>query len=411
MVGRSRRPLLATCKRHIDFPALGWQLARVRRALRPLLRDLVLIALAVAVLNAIRGARRDIVDGSNPLAPETRGVNQPSVAGGPSPPHDLDNRRHGGGRRTSQGEEHILIRFVGTLVLLALLVIVITLASYSFARVSGTPTPPPHPGEVRLVFDRPGVTAQLKANISTRDFGRTYLDYPISVDPSVPTDDLGFALVMNGNIRVNEEPLYTGGPARRENGCWWPLYIIPEQPLACRSTVVEGNDSFIGPHGTLVQTVAARITRSDAGTMFVQVTTYIDRTFSTSSGKRTYFQLPKIGTTYLPEGNRDIGLDLNVGHTAFVPAHLDVIIDYRKLAPTERLESVSPAPIQAGRLAWVKSDTVEAYGSIVDTLAEERGERWLFILGVFAGLAATAVVSLVRSALRLYGLLRRRPAL
>src|SRR5262249_8126088 len=117
------------------------------------------------------------------------------------------------------------------------------------------------------------------------------------------------------------------------------------------------------------------------------------------AGKRTYFALPSIGTTYIPENSRQrIAFDLSGSSRAFVPGSLDVLVNYGDdLASSERLEKVIPDPLPAQSLIWHEVDAaqISAHGSIVDTVEEERSQVTLYLIGIFAGLVTGFVPMLL----------------
>lgn len=77
--------------------------------------------------------------------------------------------------------------------------------------------------------------------------------------------------------------------------------------------------------------------------MFTQVTIYPEKEYATSAGKRTYFSLPRIGTTYLPREGRDLPLNFGIDRPFYVPEKLDLVIEYRGLKQSERIDSIAPA--------------------------------------------------------------------
>jgi len=88
---------------------------------------------------------------------------------------------------------------------------------------------------------------------------------------------------------------------------------------------------------------------------------------------------------------------------------------YRSLGPKDRTENIRPEPLLARQLSWAATDSTQLRprGSIVDIVKEETGQQILFILGVGAGIASTAVpllLSWMAKRTRFLWRLRRRSA-
>jgi hypothetical protein len=280
-----------------------------------------------------------------------------------------------------------------------------------FRDISTTPDRLPDPGEVRLVFDRPGVPALLEATITSTEFEATAFDYFIRIKDGFEADEVDFTIVTISAIRSIGQPMFPRGPPSQPNGCPVTVYVVPEKGSTCASVRI-GDEGFPGSRYLVgAQLITGRIQRNESGAMFATVHARAQVPVSTSAGKRANFRLPAIGTTYLPADGRDLALDFGTDRDLFVPGELDVIVQYDELEPTDRLQSVAPDPFRAGKLAWVEADAsmIAAHGSVVDITAEERGQRLLFMLGVLAGvitgMVSNAVLLLLRAVFRLW---RRR---
>lgn len=260
-------------------------------------------------------------------------------------------------------------------------------------RISDYPVQPADPGEVKLYFDVPNVPAMMDVDIADRNDGK--IDITVSTDKSYASDSTGFSLVFSGLLaRLPELPIMQ---ELDEHGCWKNIYSVPSN-RAVRCSVVNGSSNGLpgNPKDTEQLIVSGQLSRNETGAMFAQVTLYPDHRYSTSAGKRTYFTLPRMGTTYLPRSMEAIPLDLGTSTPAFTPSKLDVVIDYRELKAHEKIDSVAPNIYRAGELSWIEVDAglVKPWGSIVNITLEDAGQRQLYLIGVIIGLLA-AIVPLI----------------
>jgi len=340
-----------------------------------------------------------------------------NVQNGPVVANDVQCPVSRGGEASTHGELQVPSRrakgFAAAaialhLFLIVLLIIGIVKAYQVFVEVAAVPAPREDPGEVYLYFDRPGVAAYLEARISDLDYRGTDLEYSVEVDATVERP-VRYFLVLTGDASTEE--LYPNGePFPRTDGCWSSVSVFPDNQLSCKSAPLARGTGYSRPEEHQpTQAVTGVIDNDQYGPVLrAKVSTMARGEYSVTAGKRRYFGLPAIGTSFVPEGFRaDIAADLGDGVQAYVPSKLDVGIDYGKLSTTDRLESVAPDPLP-GLLAWVKTDTslLQACGSIVNTVDEENGQRTLFLLAVFAGAASTILPLLVSGVFRAFGRLR-----
>jgi hypothetical protein len=303
---------------------------------------------------------------------------------------------------------------VGVLLIAIVVVCLVILREYrNFQDILATPVPPDDPGEVHLFFDRPGVPALIEARITPYESashiffshgGETDFDYQITILPGFTDNKVNFALIMTGAVQASEERFYSGGPKTQNNGCWFNVYVIPEADSRC--VPLGGSSDQLPDSGLRAarkgQVVFGSIVRNTSGAMFAQVHMPTPAVLSSHAGKRTYFRLPGIGTTYLPVDGRNLPLQVGLDIRMFVPSNLDVVIDYDKVGPTDRLENVAPQPATPDRLAWVETNSslVRPHGSSVDTIAEDRAQRDLFIIGVLVGFVPPAIKWLITAVRR-----------
>lgn len=256
-----------------------------------------------------------------------------------------------------------------------------------YAAVSDSAAPLDDKGSAYLYFDRPGVTATL--DVTVRD---TTLDFDVQLDKSYDGSEVGYFLVLTGNAvyasrgAVDDgcpvDAVRSTGKARCQVGKLDPAMTNAAPELPKEASVVSG-----------------RIVRADDG---LRTTVEIDtgRDFSSVDGKRIYFGLPAIGTSYLPAAERrEVTFPL-AGAKVLVPERLTLSIDYGDLPVTNRAENISPEPLVAGTLFWFEEDVsaLKSRGSLVDSLAEDSEQRTLFLVGLYVGLA-TAFLPLLLPAL------------
>jgi hypothetical protein len=266
--------------------------------------------------------------------------------------------------------------------LVAILVVLIVLGVRfyrDYAAVSDSGTPPDDRGSAYLYFDRPGVTATLE--VTVRD---TTLDFDVKVDNA----GVGYFLVVTGNAG------YASGGAVSD-GC--PVDAVRSTgKVSCQVGKLDPAMTNAAPELPLEASVVSG--RLDGLETTVGIDTGKD--FSSVDGKRIYFGMPAIGTSYLPATDRGKASFPLVGTKVLVPERLTLSIDYGELPVTHRAENVSPEPLVAGTLFWYEEDVsaIKARGSLVDSLAEDSEQRTLFLVGLYVGLA-TAFLPLLLPAL------------
>jgi hypothetical protein len=274
------------------------------------------------------------------------------------------------------------------------------IASYEkFEEISAVPAPPLSSSEVALYFDKPGLSASIQSTISTLNYGETEMRNQITIeDPGL--DSATYFLVYTGDARTRE-PYPNGDPSQGTNGCWSSTWAVPDEDFHCRSGRVGLQSGYTRPEYRVdAQVLTGRISRQGTGgSMSVEIRTSNTDDFVTKAGKRRYFALPAIGTPYVPRSIRGRYADsLGAGEQGYNPQQLNVSIDNGDLAPSDRVENIAPDVASAGSLLWYETDAsfVQASGSIVDTVIEERGQQALFVIATYTGLAF-AVVPIVLS--------------
>lgn len=270
------------------------------------------------------------------------------------------------------------------------------------------------PGAARLYFAQPCVKARLESTI-TLEGGGAEFDYLIrllDVGQPGPTESGGvrspceygavptlqsvpFLLVLVGDARPTLRRYYPGGPTREANGCAVQLYGVPDVQCSAERIEEDGNPRNTGR--TSAELVRGRLVPNSSGYAFASVHVSTEVGFLGSTKARTIYELPAIGTTYLPSGDRNYPLEFGVQMDWRVPDVLDVLVDAGTLSAVDRVETVSPAPLLAGRLVWFETDasTVEPAGSWVDVVVESSANRALFVVAVLGGVLASMLAAML----------------
>jgi hypothetical protein len=357
--------------------------------------------IAVAVIRSSQGSPNS-VSGHRRRSEHTTGAGVPDTPDGVSqravpkptatatakaiktthPPHDRPSRNS------------TIAALSGTGLAVCLMVAGIAFAYREYVEVADVPEPRADPGEVLLFLDRPGISAYLEALVVPLGYEETEIRYSIQLESGYQARPTEYSLVIMGDAQTRE--LYPNGdPSAGLNGCWATVWASPDDDLECRKTsLTPGSINSIPELQKPAQVLSGTI---ESAQPWAVVRTSTTARFVEEAGKRRYFALPAMGTTYVPTLYRDeVTLDVGDGRRGYVPRELDIGIDFGELSQADRLENVAPEPLP-GALAWVELDVslLRARGSIVNTVVEEQGQRTLFLVGVYAGLAASILPILV----------------
>ncbi|WBQ03058.1 hypothetical protein [Kribbella sp. CA-293567] len=267
-----------------------------------------------------------------------------------------------------------------------------------YAALSASGAPLDDRGSAYLYFDRPGVTASLE--VTVRD---ATLDFDVQVDRAYAGAEVGYFLVLTGNA------VYASG-GEVVDGCPGDA-VRSTGEMRCQVGKLDPAMTNAAPElPTEASVVSGRIVRGDDG-LRASIGVDTGRGFSNADGKRVYFGLPAIGTSYLPAGERAGVTFPLAGAKVAVPERLTLSIDYGELPVTNRAENVSPEPLVAGTLFWYEEDVsaIKGRGSLVDSITEDDEQRTLFLAGLYVGLA-TAFLPLLLPALWRSGRRIRRSA-
>lgn len=264
---------------------------------------------------------------------------------------------------------------------------------------------PPSTGSIHLYFDRPDVTARIDVEV-TSEFV-TYEDKHYSSDSYVIN-------VTAENVNPNDPPRFyvaLGGSAL-------PQDVFPDgsdrdaSVNDCLTTVVSFAPEFecVVTRGSPESAYASDDSKEDLivvsgllqpigvneGLAWIDLTANADTLVG--AGDTEVFQLPTVGTTYIPEtvgDEMDIIID-DVG-PLYVPDPITIIVEYQWLSPTDQLESLSVEPVARQPLTWVENyrTTLTASGMITDTRDQRDADRSGFFWGVLAGILGSFVVPLI----------------
>ncbi|WP_157367890.1 hypothetical protein [Alloactinosynnema sp. L-07] len=281
--------------------------------------------------------------------------------------------------------------FAGMVTLICALVALTAVAAVRFLDVSSSPSPVEAPGKVLLYFDQPNVAALMDMKIDESS-GSTLLHFGITAK-DFSGDSVGFMIALVGNSRAATR--YPNGEASEVvSGCWASGLTVHADSVECYTARLAPESLYAAPEVRAdTQVITGRMTKDSGSDRRLDLWVSTDARYSVSAGKRTYFALPKIGTSYRPENLRGkLTIDLGRDQASFVPSPLDIVVNYRDLTQVERVDNVTPQPL-TGRLTWAEVDasTVAASGSLVDTQKEERGQQEVFAIGIYAGFVASVL--------------------
>lgn len=310
----------------------------------------------------------------------------------PEPQSDTAPELEGSAPQLRPAKASVVARLVACVLGWLLLAGGLLIGYVKYGEVTAVPEPQREAGSVLLYFDRPGVEARLEVRVDERRTGFGESRYFINVSKSGESGELGFMFVATGAGRATE--VYPAGTARDTvNGCWDSIDGFYGLVPRCHDTRMPPGPGYSTSDALVESQVITGTIRRDAdGQMMTEVWLWSDDDFIEKGGKRTYFSLPKVGTSYLPPGYRaGIPYGKPGEPKTYVPEKLDVTLIYRDLSSRDRVESVSPEPALPGKLAWAEADasSIAPRGSIVDMVVEDQNQNLIFLIGAFLGVAST----------------------
>ncbi len=263
---------------------------------------------------------------------------------------------------------------------------------------------PPPTGSIHLYFDQPNVVAELDVQVTSElatnseDFAKD--SYVISVlaegiDQGNPPR---FYLALGGSARPHDD-----GPTASEtgdaSGCSWAVTSQASE-LACEYTKGSPDSAWVSEEAKEdIVVVSALLTPlNDPGQGLAYVDLSTNPVSLVKAGETEVFQLPTVGTTYIPEtAGENIEIAIDDFGTVKVPGSLTIVVRYQHLAPTDQLDSLSIEPLYRQPLTWIDTymSTLTASGTITDTTEARNADRSTFFWGVLAGVLGGLFVSLI----------------
>lgn len=264
---------------------------------------------------------------------------------------------------------------------------------------------PPPTGSIHLYFDQPNVTASLDVQVTSElptDGDDLALDtYAIRVlaEGIDQTEPPRFYLALGGSAL----PSADGPPASdgEDGGCSWA--VSSEAPkLACEYTRGSPESAWVSDERKRDIVVVSGVLEpldNEQGEGLANVLLSADPVTLVKAGETEVFQLPTIGTTYIPEtvGTDDVDIAIDGFSAVKVPGSLTIVVTHQNLAPTDLLDSVSTEPLSRQPLTWIETylSTLTASGTITDTTEARDADRSSFFWGVIAGVLGGFFVSLI----------------
>ncbi|WP_133738425.1 hypothetical protein [Frigoribacterium sp. PhB116] len=265
---------------------------------------------------------------------------------------------------------------------------------------------PPPPGSINLYFDRPDVRAQLNVEVTSALATMENEDYASDayvvrvLAEGLDQNDMPTFFIALGGSALPRDDLADQSDRQSSNGRCSSATVSAVPELACIETsgspdsawasnevkedivVVSGRLKPVGEHG--------------GGIAYLDISAYASTLVK--SGQTEVFQLPTVGTTYLPAtigDEAEIVIDDFTGLK--VPSPLSITVSYGRLSPADRLESVSIEPITREPLTWVETSraTLTPSGTITDSRAERDAGRVTFFWGVLAGILGSLLLPLL----------------
>ncbi|WP_223917519.1 hypothetical protein [Arthrobacter sp. NicSoilC12] len=258
-----------------------------------------------------------------------------------------------------------------------------------FYQISAPPKEVNLQESILVYADRPSVPMRVSASFEDLSTGYTDTNsvfLSLIVDSSYQGDSVGFSVVFRG------EQFRRQGPKFADNigDCTLDVVIYDEVTPSCKDA---RNLKDVTEFGGLneSQVLSGTITRNND--VFVTgLTVFADEGWSSVGAKRTAFSLPEVGTNYREPSWGPSGESVG-DQRLFDPDMAKLTLTYRALRGDEKVEIISPAPSEEGRLYWQRtgSGSIKAYGSTVQLGMEDRQSNETFLIGVLAGLVPLIV--------------------
>ena len=260
---------------------------------------------------------------------------------------------------------------------------------------------PPPTGSIYLYFDQPNIVADLDVQVASElatagdDLAMDSYAITVLAEGVDQTNPPRFYLALGGSALPNKD-----GPGPEEgSSCSWA--VTSQAPgLACDVTKGSPDSAWVSDEAKeAIVVVSGLLTPlNDQGQGLANVDLSAEPVSLVKAGETEVFQLPMVGTTYIPatvDGD-DVEIAIDDFGSVKVPESLTIVVRYRYLAPTDQLESVSIEPRSRQPLTWIETylSTLTASGTITDATEARDADRSTFFWGVVAGILGGFLVSL-----------------
>ncbi|MBG0741067.1 hypothetical protein IV500_16970 [Paeniglutamicibacter antarcticus] len=216
----------------------------------------------------------------------------------------------------------------------------------------------------------------------TQEQSKTFSDIvlELSANLSNPREVLGYTILLRGphfeNYALDGIPSIPGCEARIQ------MIDRHDAPApTCKELDTHWTDQLDGHY----QAASGHLLESDPSVGRSTITLRIENAgWSNSAGKRILFALPEVGGAN-GSPDRPVPPDSPAG---YAPGSVDLKVNYRTLAPAERIETATPPTVESDMLSWstTTSFTISAHGSTIDAVGEDHQSQAIFIIGVLAAL-------------------------
>lgn len=290
-------------------------------------------------------------------------------------------------------------RLASTVVVVLIASVVAATATWAWSAASTSlesPAPPQDQGAAILLAEQPGVPVTFYVGLTPVSREVEYL-YELTVGDSFKANRVQLTLLLSGAARYFKT-YPDGSPLLLDKRTGCPTISVAgyeqaggaETLIRCFSTRVgDGVESVPAIRdGTDVDVVVLAANRFEGKMPVIQLGIYSEKPVQATAGSRTYFSLPQFGSVYVPPSlSKDLRYAVSTVGSFYPVSPTGVLVDYRDLLITERIENVSPTPLDPGRLAWVTSQLASLHpqGSVLNTQLADRAQRQLFLAGVVIG--------------------------
>ncbi|TYL51185.1 hypothetical protein [Agromyces mariniharenae] len=280
--------------------------------------------------------------------------------------------------------------------------------TWLFARYDETlPTigDPPPTGSIYLYFDRPDVTASLHVEVTSEPESHEEGDYAsdsyvinVTAENFDPNDPPRFYVALGGSALPQDVFPDASDRESSANDCLTIVVsLAPEfDCVLTRGSPESAYASDELKEDLIVVSGLLQPIGVNEGLAWIDLTANADTLVG--AGDTEVFQLPTVGTTYIPE---TVGDEMNIiiddVGPLYVPDPITPVVEYQWLSPTDQLESLSVEPVARQPLTWVENyrTMLTASGMITDTRDQRDADRSGFFWGVLAGILGGFVVPVI----------------